>query len=708
MVVHAEIGVERSDAPCSGGVYEDSGYNFYRYSIGESDPSTHIVINEIEQNPYGIDEGYEWVELYNPTISDVNLDGWRLSTTHGKTVTVTLRGTIPANGYFVYMHTEQWLDNVGESVTLRDLSLNEVDRTPYVPDTNGTRYSWQRYPNGKDTDSDSDWEFRASTEGRSNGEPPPAKTIYVDDDFVDDPPNHKWDTIQEGINDANSGDTIIVSDGTYNENVDVDKRLTIRSENGADVTLVRSASSSDHVFEVTANWVNITGFTVTGATYPGASPGLGISGIRLSYACYCNISNNNASNNDCGIYLYYSSSNTLTNNNANSNNWLGICLSFSSNNTLRSNTASNNDIIHIETAVVGNNYNSGICLYFSSNNTLTNNNANSNNYNSGIYLRFSSDNTLRSNTASNNNYGIYMLYSSNNTLTNNTANSNTCDGIVLDSSSSNTLKNNNVSDNSRIGIGMWDSNNNILQNSAANSNNLYGGIYLSSSSGNTLINNTASNNFFCGIFLDSSSNNTLKDNTANSNNGSGIYLLYSSRNNTLQKNTALNNHNGIHLWNSSNNNIVCNWVQNNTQNGFRLYDGSTGNNISYNNIIENGNYNATSGGWEWQFYNDQSIPVEAKHNYWGAGMNNSTIDASIYDNECEGKVEFYPFETDPIQCPLTTEPHVFTPADAVIALEIAVGSREYDPFWDINHDGRVTSLDALMILQTVAGRIGID
>ncbi|KAF5417300.1 MAG: hypothetical protein C5S48_00645 [Candidatus Methanogaster sp.] len=39
---------------------------------------------------------------------------------------------------------------------------------------------------------------------------------------------------------------------------------------------------------------------------------------------------------------------------------------------------------------------------------------------------------------------------------------------------------------------------------------------------------------------------------------------------------------------------------------------------------------------------------------------------------------------------------------AVIALRIAVGSREYDPEPDINGDGRVTSLDALMILQAAA------
>ena len=39
---------------------------------------------------------------------------------------------------------------------------------------------------------------------------------------------------------------------------------------------------------------------------------------------------------------------------------------------------------------------------------------------------------------------------------------------------------------------------------------------------------------------------------------------------------------------------------------------------------------------------------------------------------------------------------------AVIALQIVVGSREYDPELDVNSDGRVTSLDALMILQSAA------
>ena len=123
-VVQAVGGVERYDAPCSGGSGEVAFYMFDRSD--ESDPSAHIVINEIEQNPAGFDEGHEWVELYNPTTSDVNLDGWKLSPMHGKTVTVTLRETIPAKGYFVYTHAEQWLDNDDESVTLRDPHLDGV------------------------------------------------------------------------------------------------------------------------------------------------------------------------------------------------------------------------------------------------------------------------------------------------------------------------------------------------------------------------------------------------------------------------------------------------------------------------------------------------------------------------------------------------------------------------------------------------------
>ena len=53
----------------------------------------------------------------------------------------------------------------------------------------------------------------------------------------------------------------------YTENLNVDKEnLTIRSENGAAVTIVETSNSNDHVFEVTASGIIITGFTVRNAT----------------------------------------------------------------------------------------------------------------------------------------------------------------------------------------------------------------------------------------------------------------------------------------------------------------------------------------------------------------------------------------------------------------------------------------------------------
>ena len=339
-------------------------------------------------------------------------------------------------------------------------------------------------------------------------------------------------TIQQAVNNATDGDTIIVRDGTYRENVDVNTAyLTIRSENGSANCIVNASDSGDHVFGVTADYVNISGFTVTNAT------GSGRSGIYLLSRQHCNISDNNVSGNYYGICLSSSGYNTLTNNTASSNSHYGIRLTSCNYNTLTSNTLTNNML--------------GIWTHSSSNNTLTNNTANSNTqYGIGLFS-LSSNNTLTSNTANSNHYGIYLYSSSNyNTLTNNTANSNS----------------------------------------------------------------------HYGIYLRSLSDNTLTNNTANSNDDTGIYL-----------------------WSASNNNVSCNWVQNNSDRGFYLEGGSTGNTIENNNIIENGVYNASTDGYEYQFYNDQSDNVETKHNFWGYGMNDTIINASIYDwqdNHDYGNVTF--------------------------------------------------------------------
>jgi len=304
-------------------------------------------------------------------------------------------------------------------------------------------------------------------------------------------------TIQEAIDDADDGDVIHVNAGHYIENVNVNKQLTLIGDGMNSV--VQANISTDHVFDVNADWANITGFTATGA-------GNGNAGIYLYEANHCNISYNNASNNNrYGIYLYSSSNNIIACNTMN-NNLFGIRLYRSSNNILTCNTANNNTDI-------------GITLSsFSNNNALTGNAAN-NNADTGIYLSaFSSNNTFTGNAANNNQYGICLSSSSSNNIICNTANNNQDTGIYLYLSSSN----------------------NIVDN-VANKNNQYG-IRLLSSSSNNIAGNAINLNDRRGMYLSSSNNNSITGNTANNNQDTGIYLYLSSSNivfhNNLMNNSA--------------------------------------------------------------------------------------------------------------------------------------------------------------------------
>jgi hypothetical protein len=63
----------------------------------------HIVISEVQIE--GATAGDEFVELYNPTGSDMDLTGWRLarktSGTSSANLVTSINGTIPAHGYFL-------------------------------------------------------------------------------------------------------------------------------------------------------------------------------------------------------------------------------------------------------------------------------------------------------------------------------------------------------------------------------------------------------------------------------------------------------------------------------------------------------------------------------------------------------------------------------------------------------------------------------
>ena len=135
--------------------------------------SENIVINEVDINPPGNDAASitEWVELYNPTDSDVDLSGWEIAATTVLRQTLTIAdGTIIEPGEFLtYSYQTIWFTDIGESVELRDENGLIIDKTPTLSDTHGDFTSWQRIYDGYDSDSIDDWKFVTSTAGSSNG-----------------------------------------------------------------------------------------------------------------------------------------------------------------------------------------------------------------------------------------------------------------------------------------------------------------------------------------------------------------------------------------------------------------------------------------------------------------------------------------------------------------------------------------------------------
>ncbi|KKU98147.1 MAG: hypothetical protein UY28_C0007G0036, partial [Candidatus Amesbacteria bacterium GW2011_GWB1_48_13] len=147
-----------------------------------------LVINEVASAAPGNDE---WIEIFNPTGSSVNISGWKISDNTEEDIIPTT-SPIPSGGYGVVMSDDGNsslipasavsvilsdstvggnLANGGDKVVLKSPDGTTIDQMNYgsdtsifnpAPDDPSATESLSRIPNGTDTDTAADWQIDSS------------------------------------------------------------------------------------------------------------------------------------------------------------------------------------------------------------------------------------------------------------------------------------------------------------------------------------------------------------------------------------------------------------------------------------------------------------------------------------------------------------------------------------------------------------------
>ena len=360
-------------------------------------------------------------------------------------------------------------------------------------------------------------------------------TIMVPDDYP---------TIQDAVNAASGGDIIFVRNGTYYENVVVDKPVQITGQNKS--TVIIDGEASGTVVVLAVDNATISGFTIRGS-------GFAECGI-LARGGGNNVSNNVVTENYYGIVVDGSTRNVIAGNEATFNSEFGIVVSGSSDNVLVENNASNSYF--------------GIVLSRSVNNTLIANTMSDNEYNFGVwgeadaeyeheidtsnlvegrsiyYLKRVSNAVYDAST----NPSLIYLISSINVTVKDLALGNNVYSVFLWRTTNSTIQNVTITSNRESGMAIYHSSNNTLSGNRVS--NSYYGILLQSSHAANIVNNSVFRNWDHGIFLRSSHNCTIAHNIAVDNDvrasASGIWLE-SSNGNWITSNTVESNINGIRV-----------------------------------------------------------------------------------------------------------------------------------------------------------------
>jgi len=287
------------------------------------------------------------------------------------------------------------------------------------------------------------------------------RIIYVDDDFVDDPSHHKWDTLTDGMDDALDGDLIYVYNGTYNyvggHALEIDKAVEIVGENRDSVLLTGTGNHPIAVFSDGASLKNVTFSRASGPGSPTYAIEIHSSNVIIEYCNFTDL--------DDGILLASDSLNAIIRyNNFWNLNGKAIELSNTDDHYIYNNSLwdcdygiwiqnSYNNFVYNNTLQDGDQH--GIYLYSNAHNNFIYTNT-VENFTQGIYLYSSVDsNNINNNTVIDCNYGIRFYGATSNIITYNNISDNSQYGIKFDDGSAsayNTITYNDINDNGQYGI----------------------------------------------------------------------------------------------------------------------------------------------------------------------------------------------------------------------------------------------------------------
>jgi parallel beta-helix repeat protein len=444
-------------------------------------------------------------------------------------------------------------------------------------------------------------------------------TIFVPTDFS---------KIQDAINNAAQGDTVFVYNGSYVENVIVNKTISLVGENSA-ATFI-SGGGVGAAVKVTVDDVVISGFTIGNGSL--AEGGAGIllykvasadisynvivssyAGVSLVNSSLSTVQSNYVSECNIGLLMNFSSSNAAEGNTFSSATGAAVYLNRSSNNTLVGNSISNSDgygirlLYSSQNNVQGNEItgcNDGLLLEYSTATTLSDNNIHSNGYNFGVTGEGLSDYVQNIDVSNKiNGKSIYYLVSARDISLNGSL-SQDVGYLAVVNSSNVKARSVNLSNNSEGFLSVY-STDSLVENSNATSNRRAAFIYYSARC--SLVNDSftgnvegvrivssptalVKNNFILdtgeyGLTLESSGDSTVEGNSIRNSVRGGLNL-YSSPNCNVSKNTIVGNGFGIFAQVSTGAKVDNNVVANNTGNGvyFSYSDNGSaqGNSISGN------------------------------------------------------------------------------------------------------------------------------